>query len=131
MAVKSSPDLVGIVSWNEFSENSHIEPSVRRGNESLRALASILSATVPATIAADSSEPGAAADFPFRPVVLLLVAFGVIAGSLATLARRGRQQRRSEPRTPRSGDDRLDLDAWDPGRRLHRGAAVRRRGWPS
>lgn len=132
LAVDSSPDLVGIVSWNEFSENSHVEPSTREGNQSLRALASILSATIPEAVATDSSEPGAAAELPVRPVALLLVAFGVIAGSLATLTRRRWRLRRGPEAQARSSpDDHLDLDAWDPQRPLHRGTAVRRRGWPS
>src|SRR4030095_6211347 len=27
-AFQSSPDAIGLISWNEFSENSHVEPSV-------------------------------------------------------------------------------------------------------
>jgi hypothetical protein len=95
MAVKSSPDLVGILSWNEFSENSHVEPSTRRGNQTLRTLASILSATVPAAISADSSEPAGAVDFPIRPLALMVVAFGIVGGSLATLTRRRLRARRN------------------------------------
>jgi hypothetical protein len=30
-AKASSPDVIGLISWNEFSENSHIEPSERYG----------------------------------------------------------------------------------------------------
>jgi hypothetical protein len=26
-AIKSAPDAIGLISWNEFSENSHVEPS--------------------------------------------------------------------------------------------------------
>jgi hypothetical protein len=29
-ALRSSPDAIGLISWNEFSENTHIEPSERR-----------------------------------------------------------------------------------------------------
>ena len=36
LATDSAADAIGIVSWNEFSENSHIEPSQNYGNESLR-----------------------------------------------------------------------------------------------
>jgi hypothetical protein len=31
-ASHSAPDAIGIISWNEFSENSHIEPSRNHGN---------------------------------------------------------------------------------------------------
>jgi hypothetical protein len=117
LAVKSSPDAVGVVSWNEFSENSDIEPSQRYGNESLRALASILSAKVPDVIAADSSDPPGDGGFPVRPVALLLVAFGIVVVSFGALTRRrGRAGRppggsgaAPEDRTgPDDGDDLAD-----------------------
>ncbi|MCX7624530.1 MAG: hypothetical protein RMK01_03675 [Thermomicrobium sp.] len=41
-AFASAPDAIGIISWNEFSENTHIEPSLHEGDESLRVLASVL-----------------------------------------------------------------------------------------
>lgn len=113
LAVNSSPDAVAILSWNEFSENTHVEPSTRLGNQSLRALASILSATVPDEIAADSSAPGSSgAGFPVRPVALLVVAFGIIAGSLSALVRRRLRSRRGIDVVSEGPDD--DLDAWDP-----------------
>jgi len=31
-AVASSPDVLGLISWNEFSENTHVEPSERYGD---------------------------------------------------------------------------------------------------
>jgi hypothetical protein len=37
-AYQSAPDAIGIISWNEFSENSHIEPSQKFGNSSLQIL---------------------------------------------------------------------------------------------
>ena len=42
VARQSSPDALGVISWNEFSENSHIEPSQAHGGEELRALATSL-----------------------------------------------------------------------------------------
>jgi hypothetical protein len=38
-ALQSLPDAVGLISWNEFSENSHIEPSQNYGNLYLKVLA--------------------------------------------------------------------------------------------
>jgi hypothetical protein len=35
-ALETSPDVVGIISWNEFSENSHIEPSTTYGDTYLK-----------------------------------------------------------------------------------------------
>jgi hypothetical protein len=41
-ALKSSPDAIGLISWNEFSENSHIEPSQDFGDLYLEVIAEIL-----------------------------------------------------------------------------------------
>src|SRR5215212_96905 len=38
-ALQSAPDAIGLISWNEFSENSHIEPSQNYGKQSLKVLA--------------------------------------------------------------------------------------------
>lgn len=38
-ALQSKPDVVGIISWNEFSENTHIEPSDLYGKRFLEVLA--------------------------------------------------------------------------------------------
>ena len=34
-ALNSIPDAIGIISWNEFSENTHIEPSLEEGTTAL------------------------------------------------------------------------------------------------
>ena len=41
-ALKSSPDAIGLISWNEFSENSHIEPSQEHGDQYLEVVAEML-----------------------------------------------------------------------------------------
>ena len=56
-AQASSPDALGIISWNEFSENSHIEPSLAYGTEYLKILRDINHLTAPALGEFDSSEP--------------------------------------------------------------------------
>lgn len=40
-ALQSAPDAIGVISWNEFSENTHIEPSQNHGNQYLQVLAEI------------------------------------------------------------------------------------------
>lgn len=35
VAVRSSPDMLGLISWNEFSENSDVEPSRHYGYQAL------------------------------------------------------------------------------------------------
>jgi hypothetical protein len=61
-AKASAPDALGVISWNEFSENSHIEPSAKTGFRYLDVLASAmgLHATFPAPTgdSTDSSSPG-------------------------------------------------------------------------
>lgn len=41
-AMQSKPDILSIISWNEFSENSFVEPSQELGTAPLAAVASIL-----------------------------------------------------------------------------------------
>jgi hypothetical protein len=53
----SSPDALGLISWNEFSENSHIEPSVNYKMRTLEVLSDINNMPVPAIADFDSSEP--------------------------------------------------------------------------
>jgi hypothetical protein len=57
-AMQSSPDAIGLISWNEFSENSHIEPSENYGDHYLEVLADIRNAPGPFVPNFDSSEPG-------------------------------------------------------------------------
>lgn len=52
----SSPDAVAVISWNEFSENSHIEPSERYGTQELEALAAVLGGSVGVPQALSSIE---------------------------------------------------------------------------
>lgn len=44
-ASASSPDAIGLISWNEFSENSHIEPSLSFGTRYLDILRDIRAGT--------------------------------------------------------------------------------------
>jgi len=61
-ALASSPDVLGIISWNEFSENSYIEPSQKYGSTYLNIVGEINSLPPPVIGEFDSSEP--AATFP-------------------------------------------------------------------
>lgn len=45
VALQSAPDALGLISWNEFSENSHIEPSKNYGDLYLKVLANAHPAT--------------------------------------------------------------------------------------
>jgi hypothetical protein len=47
VALQSQPDAIGLISWNEFSENSHIEPSEQYGHRYLDIVAEIAAMTPP------------------------------------------------------------------------------------
>jgi glycosyl hydrolase family 99 len=55
-AFRSSPDLVGLISWNEFSENSELEPTVASGRRYLNVLSGVLDARFTVRGDFDSSE---------------------------------------------------------------------------
>jgi hypothetical protein len=56
-AMASTPDALGIISWNEFSENSYIEPSQKYGSQYLDLLSQILKTPATNVIEFDSSIP--------------------------------------------------------------------------
>jgi hypothetical protein len=88
-ALASSPDALGIISWNEFSENSYIEPSIAFGAKYLDVLSEINHLPPPAIGEFDSSEP--AGVFPAISNSRK-IAFGVMATlaltALVVIARR-------------------------------------------
>ena len=55
-AMSSSPDALGIISWNEFSENSHIEPSINYGEKYINILSEMNYLPSPAIGEFDSSK---------------------------------------------------------------------------
>ena len=90
-AMASSPDALGIISWNEFSENTHIEPSKSFGSTYLNVLSEINHLPPPKIGEFDSSEP--AREFPdpltgSRGIALGGIAFIVIAGFIIVVRRR-------------------------------------------
>lgn len=80
-ATSSAPDAVGLISWNEFSENTHIEPSLKHGSRYLDVVADVRSATLPQPGDFDSSEPAATNVNYGVPLIgaLLLFALGGVA----------------------------------------------------
>ena len=101
-AVRSSPDAVGLISWNEFSENSHIEPSETHGRRYLDVVADALGARPPA-VELDSSEPGDTGG-SVRYVMLVLGGFGgLTVAAQALIVRRRWRDRAARPR-PLLGD---------------------------
>jgi hypothetical protein len=56
-AMASSPDAIGLISWNEYSENSQIEPSQTYGPTAIQVIASIEHAKAPVVQNFNSSNP--------------------------------------------------------------------------
>ena len=94
-AARSSPNMLGLISWNEFSENSHVEPSKHYGYQSLDVLRTLHGTPAP-NPASPTSLPAPALS-PW-PNVLRLSAFAlalVAAVALLSYARRRHSHRRS------------------------------------
>jgi hypothetical protein len=90
-AMSSSPDALGIISWNEFSENSHIEPSKAYGSKYLDILSAVNQVPSPTIGEFDSSE--SIATFPSvipwsRTVALGGLAAVIIAGIIVIFRRK-------------------------------------------
>jgi hypothetical protein len=101
-AVNSSPDLLGLISWNEFSENSYVEPSLKYGTRYLDVLRELRGTSPPAPAGAlDSSDTkatwlGQAERYWLN--ALLLVGFPVaLVTSVFVVAHRRRVRRARRP----------------------------------
>lgn len=88
-AQSSSPDAIGVISWNEFSENSHIEPSERYGARYLAVLADVLGAQAPVVEGFDSDAPAATGIGYGIP---LLIGLGLFVFAGLTLRRASRNR---------------------------------------
>jgi hypothetical protein len=95
-ALRSSPDVLGLISWNEFSENSYVEPSVRYRYQPLDVLRQLRGTAVPApTGPAEPSDLGtssaAAGPGPW-PNLLRLAAFPLLLLVAVGILRYARRQ---------------------------------------
>jgi hypothetical protein len=86
-AIDSSPDAIGLISWNEYSENSEVEPSRAYGTQALRVIASIEHAKAPAVASFDSSGPSAYHAGPSQFVILGALVI-LVVGSVGVIALR-------------------------------------------
>jgi len=95
-ALKSSPDALGLISWNEFSENTYVEPSKKFGRRYLDVLADLrhTSAPVPASAVDSSEQPLTIKPGPQLPTIGLLVGLPVLLIAGVTLLGRHRRRRR-------------------------------------
>ena len=101
-AVRSSPDLLGLISWNEFSENSYVEPSQRYGHQALDELRQLRTSGVPQPSGPSvPSETGRANSKALWGNVLRLVGFiaalALAVGLTGYARRRAARQRPGQP----------------------------------
>ena len=86
-AIASSPDAVGLISWNEYSENSEIEPSQEYGGTALKIIAAVEHAKAPVVQNFNSSDPAGFHAGPSQ-LVILCVFLLLLGGSVAIVVRR-------------------------------------------
>jgi Glycosyl hydrolase family 71 len=92
-AVRSSPNMLGLISWNEFSENSYVEPSRDFGYQSLDVLMQLRA--VPASPA---GSPAPVTSFSPWPNIVRLLAFALalVLGVTALIYLRRRHSHREQ-----------------------------------
>jgi hypothetical protein len=97
-ALESSPNMLGLISWNEFSENSYVEPSKQFGYQALNALQQLTGTKPP------HAAPAAQSAFSVWPNVLRLLVFALtlvaVVVVLSYLRRRTSRRRRPQALPP-------------------------------
>jgi hypothetical protein len=99
-AVQSSPDAIGLISWNEFSENSQVEPSVRYGRRYLGVLRDVWGTHFSAKTDLDSSD--ARGGFGYGVPILSGLIGVVFAALLVAFTRR--HIKSGETGSPKTGE---------------------------
>ena len=101
-SIRSFPDAIGLISWNEFSENSYVEPSRDYGDQSLQVLADLNKTNLAPVSDFDSSAPAGVDASPGVGRLLAILAVSAIAvvgvGIIARRRRRIARRRRWSPR---------------------------------
>lgn len=90
VALASLPAAIGIISWNEFSENTQIEPSQRYGDAYLKETSALIRARPPAA-PTDSDSPSGRGD-PRRAITVLSASVVAVA-AVAVMGVRRRRRR--------------------------------------
>jgi hypothetical protein len=96
-ALTSSPDALGLISWNEFSENTYVEPSKQFGHRYLDVLSELRHTQVPVPPSADDSSAQPLPTEPGREELVLGLVIGLpvlLIGGLTLLGRRLRRRHR-------------------------------------
>jgi len=100
-AQQANPDAIGLISWNEFSENSHVEPSQRYGTKALEVIADVEGTRFEARDDLDSSQLGTRGHGPGPiPATATFLLLGLVVVFL--LSRRNRARTQSTSASPPS-----------------------------
>ncbi len=79
-AIQSAPDAIGLISWNHFADNTHIEPSQQYGTSTLDVLKQLNKINSPTVLDFDSNSPAATTRSEPRPALdtMRIAAMGVL-----------------------------------------------------
>jgi hypothetical protein len=113
VAQASSPDALGLISWNEFSENTHVEPSLKFGSRYLEVLGELKKTAVPEPIGVHSSNsepsgskpPGRARATKYTPTIAAIAFAAVLVVGAGALGARLRKKDKTHPTAPE--DDKI------------------------
>ncbi len=128
-AYRSKPDAVGVISWNEWSENTYIEPGERYGTQEMRALRTYLGSHVAAPRRANAHQSGSWSGLKGLAALAIITFLGALVltwyithvQSARARRRRSRDGRRP-PRPGNAADD--DSPSQPPSHRAERLMAV-------
>ncbi|HEY5199611.1 MAG TPA: endo-1,3-alpha-glucanase family glycosylhydrolase [Acidothermaceae bacterium] len=113
-AYGSSPDAIAVISWNEWSENTYIEPGEQYGDRELAVLKDDLLSRghgIPAGIGVDSSGGSSSSTWTGARAVVALGSLTIAAViGFAVVARRRARRRRGRGHRPRGRATRLPRD---------------------
>jgi len=90
-AMASSPDAIGLISWNEYSENSQIEPSQTYGPTAIQVIASIEHAKAPVVQNFNSSNPSGFHPGPSQFLILGTFVLFLVGSVVLVMKRKERQ----------------------------------------
>jgi len=77
LAIQSAPDAIGLISWNDFANNTHIEPSQQYGTSTLDLLKELNQINSPTVTDFDSNAPAATTPQPTLDI-MRFAAIGVL-----------------------------------------------------
>jgi hypothetical protein len=94
-ALATVPDAIGIISWNEFSENTYVEPSRKFGNQYLDEVRALTTSPPPPSKETDSSGPQGAGSIMPAATSFSVAVLAIVVVSVMGMRRRRRMPNRA------------------------------------